>query len=234
MHHKTWNRPILRGLCLVAAAAGIGLASAPVMAGGGSITVPVANPSFEEQVLPFNGLFFSPTPITGWTATATGGSDRGLWHVPPIGQDGNNVAFVGGGNSLAQALSHAIVANSTYTVEFLHSSNGQSAIGVVELYAGGTVSNGLVTGGTLLNSLTVTRDPFSGIMQEYSLLWSSPLSGLPVGQNLSIRMAYVGGVSVSLFDDFQVSYAPIPEPASAALLLAGLGTLLLARRRRGV
>jgi hypothetical protein len=120
MHHNTWNRPIPRGLCLVAAAAGIGLASAPVMAGGGSITVPVANPSFEEQVLPPGGIFFSPTPITGWTATATSGSDRGLWHFPEnFGQDGNNVAFVGVANSMAQGLSHAIVANSTYTVGFL-------------------------------------------------------------------------------------------------------------------
>lgn len=235
MHHNTWNRPILRGLCLVAAAAGIGLASAPVMAGGGSITVPVANPSFEEQVLPPGGIFFSPTPITGWTATATGGSDRGLWHFPEnFGQDGNNVAFVGVGNSMAQGLSHAIVANSTYTVGFLFGSVGQSSLGVVELYAGGTVSNGVVTGGTLLDSLVVTRPFFVTNLVAHTFDWSSPLSGLPVGENLSIRLAYAAGANVPLFDNFQVSYAPIPEPASAALLLAGLGTLLWVRRRRGV
>lgn len=86
MHHKTWNLPILRGLCVAATAVGIGLASAPVMAGGGSVSVPVANPSFEEQVLPPGGFFFSPTPITGWTATATGDSDRGLWRRQLPGQ----------------------------------------------------------------------------------------------------------------------------------------------------
>jgi hypothetical protein len=233
MHHETWNRPVLRGLCLAAAAAAIGMASAPAIAGGDSISVPVANPSFEDQVLPPGSFFFSPTPITGWTATATGGSDRGLWHLNTIeGRDGNNVAFVGVGNSMAQDLGHAIVPNATYTVEFLFGSIGTSSVGVVELYAGGTVSNGLVTGGTLLDSLVVTRELLNTRMTTRSFDWSSPLSGLPVGENLSIRLAYEAGLSVPLFDNFQVSYAPIPEPASAALLLAGLGALLMTRRRR--
>lgn len=230
MHHTNLNQAVLRGFCLAAGAAFIALGSAPVMAGA-STTVPVANPSFEAQVLAPGGFFFSPTPITGWTATATGGSDRGVWHIPAIGQDGNNAAFFGGENSAAQDLGHAILPNSTYTVEFLYGSIGPSAVGVVELYAGGTVSNGVVTGGTLLDSLVVTRDPFNALMTAHSFDWSSPLSGLPVGEMLSIRLAYSAGLSVSLFDNIQVSHAPVPEPASAALLLAGLGTLLVTRRR---
>jgi len=233
MRHTTWNRPFVRGLRLAAAAVGIGLSSVPVMADA-SVTVLVANPSFEAQVLPPGGLFFSPTPITDWTATATGGSDRGLWHLVPIGQDGNNVAFVGAENSLAQDLGHAIEANSTYTVEFLFGSNGLNAVGVVELYAGGTVSNGMVTGGTLLDSLVVARNPLNPIMVGHSFEWTAPLSGMPVGENLSIRLAYQTGLNVAMFDNIHVSYAPIPEPASAAMLLAGLGTLLLAHRRRRV
>jgi hypothetical protein len=202
------------------------------MAGGATVTVPVANPSFEAQVLAPGGFFFSPTSVTGWTATATGGSDRGVWHLNTVeGRDGNNVAFVGVGNSMAQDLGHAVVPNSTYTVEFLFGSIAFGSVGVVELYAGGTVSNGVVTGGAFLDSLVVTRGFLDTSMTTHTFDWSSPLSGLPAGENLSIRLAYVGGLTVPFFDDFQVSYAPIPEPASAALLLLGLSTLLMARRR---
>ncbi|MGF1633789.1 MAG: PEP-CTERM sorting domain-containing protein [Phycisphaerae bacterium] len=198
------------------------------------VPVPVANPSFEEQVLASGSLFFSPTPITGWTATASGGSDRGLWHFVPIGQDGFNVAFVNSLDSLAQDLGHAIVPNATYTVEFLFGSNGTSSSGVVEFYAGGTVSNGVVTGGTFLDRVEVDRPFTNPYMVEHTLAWTSPLSGLPVGENLSIRLAYGStGISVAMFDDIRISYVLVPEPVSGLILPAG-GMLLANRRRRQI
>lgn len=68
---------LVGSLGVVALTAGLGVTASPAMADV-AVTVPVANPSFEEQVLGAGGFFFSPTPITGWTATATGGSDRGV------------------------------------------------------------------------------------------------------------------------------------------------------------
>lgn len=116
-------------------------------------------------------------------------------------------------------------------MEFQFSSNGNTSSGVVELYAGGTVTNGVVTGGTFLDSVEVTRPFLNPNVVEHTLAWTSPLSGLPVGENLSIRLSYgASGLNVAMFDNIRVSYTPIPEPASA-VLLAGLASLMIARRR---
>lgn len=195
--------------------------------------LPIDNASFEDPVYGFGGFGYSNSgPVPGWTTTATGGPDRGVWNTTAGGKEAFQIAFVYGGNSFAQDLSHSILADSIYTVSYVFGRAGTAGIGGrVELWAGGTVANGVVTGGTLLASQTQVS--LSGTdMNPFSFVYQTPASGAPVDENLSLRFTHTSaaGTFVS-FDNFQVSVAPIPEPASAALALGALGLFGFRRRR---
>lgn len=226
----------LRSLAVIASAFGLIFGSSISV---GQITIPVTNGSFEDPVLGASEFFYSsgsvsnPTGIIpGWTATATGGADRGIWRESStVGKHLDQIFFVYQNNAIAQDVGHPILPSQTYTVDFLFGRVGTLAsTGELELWAGGTVGGGVVTGGTLLASISLQEtDPGDLLMMKpYSLSYQSPLSGLPVGENLSIRLANSGSSSFVGFDNVRVSY--IPEPSSAAML--GVGMLLLTRRRR--
>lgn len=196
--------------------------------------LPIDNASFEDPALGFGAFVYSGSgAIPGWTTTATGGADRGVWNTVASGKDAFQIAFIYGGNSFAQDLSHSLLADSVYTVDYLFGRPGTSGVsGRVELWAGGTVANGVVTGGTLLawqGQISTT----SGDMVAYSFNYQTPSSGAPVGENLSLRFAHSSPAPATFisYDNFQVSVAPIPEPASAALAVGAIGLLGLRRRR---
>ncbi len=205
---------------LVAVAAGAFASATPVF---------IENPSFEAQTLGSGDFFYSPTQITGWSSTATGGADRGVWHTTATGKDAINIAFAYANNAIAQQLSATLVADRTYTLDYLLGRTGSTTDGSVELWAGGTVSNGVVTGGTLLASKTVNLN--SGVMTEYSMDYTSPSAGSIIGQALTVRLLGTtrGGSYVS-FDNIRLSANPVPEPAS--MLALGAGAVALLRRRK--
>ncbi|MCU0316733.1 MAG: PEP-CTERM sorting domain-containing protein [Fimbriimonadaceae bacterium] len=193
----------------------------------------VKNHSFEAQALGFGSFFYSPTPVTDWTSTGPGGPDRGVWHTTAPGKDGLNIAFAYANNSVAQQLVASLEANSTYTFRVLLGRPGDNTRATVELYAGGTVAGGMVTGGTLLKGQTF-QVPFKSdlSMDEYSFQYSSPMTGSAISQPLAIRIAgtTVPGESYVSFDNVRLDVEAVPEPAT--LLVAGLGSLAVALRRR--
>ncbi len=197
--------------------------------GLGSTPIPVANPSFEEPALAPGASL--NTPIPDWSNTL--GASRGVWHsagfVP--GTHLNQIGQFFQNGAVAQNLGHSILPDTTYTVEYLFGWGGGGLTGVIELYAGGTVLDGTVVGGTLLAfDLRPVNPGGNFTMEEFSFNWTSPSSGGPVGQTLSIRLGRFDTFSVSsvTFDNIRVSY--VPEPTSA-IMLAGAFSLLLIRRR---
>lgn len=206
--------------CFMAVAAGAFASATPIS---------ILNSSFEAQTLGGGDYFYSPTQITDWSSTATGGSDRGVWNTGAAGKDGNNIAFAYANNAIAQQLSATLVADRTYTLDYLLGRTGGATQGGVELWAGGTLSNGVVTGGTLLASKTVSLN--SSAMTEYSMDYTSPSAGAIIGQALTVRLlGTTGGGSWVSFDNIRLSANPVPEPAS--MLALGAGAVALLRRRK--
>lgn len=189
----------------------------------------IENHSFENPTLGSGSFFYSPTLVPGWTATATGGPDRGVWNTSAAGKDGQNISFAYRNNALAQQLVYGLVGGGDYTLTWLMGRTGNATRGTVELWAGGTVANGVVTGGTLLASSTnqLDQDP----MTEYSLNYVAPTTGSIIGQTLAIRLVgtMVSGESYVSFDNIRLA-GPVPEPATIAAL--GLGFAGVMRRRR--
>lgn len=193
-------------------------------------SITISNHSFEAQTLGSGSFFYSPTQITDWSSTATGGADRGVWNTGAAGKDGNNIAFAYANNAFAQQLTATVQADTVYTFQYLMGRSGGATRGTAELWAGGTLLNGVVTGGTLLAGQTLQINQSS--MSELSLTYTSPTSGAVVGQLLTIRFAgsTIPGENYVSFDNARLSAEAVPEPATLTVL--ALGALAAARRRR--
>jgi hypothetical protein len=194
----------------------------------------IANSSFESPALTDGNFTYSNSgEVPGWSTTATGAPDRGVWFTGATGKDGNQIAFVYPNNGFAQQTSQLIEPDTTYSMTYLAGRPGAAGVGLTaQLWAGGTVASGSITGGTLLASnLTIAAGPAT--MTEYTFSYNSPAVGSVLGQPLSVRFANAGTTYVS-FDHIRVNTSPIPEPSTGAILgLATLGLITHRRQRTG-
>ena len=190
-------------------------AAAPAQATPLSIT----NPSFESTVLAdgANGV-----GITGW-ANTTGGAFNPL--IGPTGHftnpipDGFNTAWLNGG-SATQTLPSVLTADTTLT---LRVDVGDRRDNVFPGY-----SVALLAGNTVLGaeSALLPSDGFLTSTVSYTALAGNHL----LGQPLKIRLT-ANGIQVN-FDNVRLDVSPVPEPSSAAMLLAGLTLVGSLMRRR--
>jgi hypothetical protein len=207
---------LLRGTAFIAAGFVSSLASA-------DLVIPIANHSFEDEVLPV-GTFNAS--IQDWTQSSF--ERIGTWSPGEDGPfdfstiDGDQVAYLNGG-SIAQQLTTPVVLGQRYHLSALLgavSSGGHNAGGALELWAGGTVTEGDVIGGTILGSLVVSDDQLvPGIFLPFDTQIVAPTSGLSGSELLAIR--FVSNGNESELDNVQL--APIPEPAS--ILAIGVACL---------
>jgi len=188
----------------------------------------IVNGDFENPAVGF-GVFTSDG-ISGWTNSS---GSTGVW-FPTLGYfgsaapSGNQIAYTNA-TSIAQQLVDVLEIGQTTVTAFVgRRTDGYEGDLRLELWAGGTVASGLVTGGSMLASLTVLKDDQaagSWVVKEFGYLATG--SDPNVGQQLSIRIERLNGSQIDL-DIIQLNV--VPEPGTL-LVLAG-GMVALARRRR--
>jgi hypothetical protein len=191
----------------------------------------VVNGSFEEPPLA-NAGDFNTAPISGWTAA---GGNLGVWRLPhPTyftvpAPDGNQIGY-SNGVAIAQQLPD-VLAPGLQIASVMAGRRDDTYAGSFdfEMWAGGTVANGVVTGGTLLDSAhfdhtLYSASTFHPLVLEYEADVEDPL----LGQPLALRIVPTGGIQMN-FDR-----VTLPEPSGfAATLLPAVVLGHLARRRRG-
>jgi len=190
----------------------------------------VVNGSFEDPVLAVAGEF-SASGIPGWTAS---GGSLGVWRLPDPtyfqaeAPDGNQIGYSNGA-AIAQQLPDVLVPGLGIASVLAGRRDDQYAGSFrFEMWAGGTVANGVVSGGTLLDSAEFDHTlypaaTFHPLVLSYEAAIDDPLLGEP----LALRLVPTGGIQMN-FDR-----VALPEPSGfAATALPALLLGALARRRQ--
>ncbi|OYY95515.1 MAG: hypothetical protein B7Y41_03160 [Hydrogenophilales bacterium 28-61-23] len=182
--------------------------------------VSITNHSFESTVLAdgINGV-----GIVGWI-NSTGGAFNP--RIGPTGHftnpipDGNNTAWLNGGGATQTLISTLLTANTAYTLMVEVGDRRDN------VFPGYQVA--LLAGNTVLASESSLQpnDGFLTSTVNYTALAGNPL----LGTALTIRLT-ANGTQVN-FDNVRLDVSPVPEPETYALMLAGLGLVGFAARRR--
>lgn len=185
------------------------------------------NASFEDPSL--GGPGFTTNGINGWSTNESFGVAGVYWpnsFSAPV-PDGNQIGYSNGSPVAQQSTSVLGLGETNLTMYFGRRFDGIDAVGTLELWAGGSVANGVVSGGTLLDSVTVDETTIaSGQFQQFDAAYFASAGDPSLGALLSAQITFTSGSQMD-FDLAAINSAP--EPASMALL--GLGAAALVRRR---
>lgn len=189
------------------------------------------NASFEAPVFTDGGY---GGPLTGWSGSLD--SDFGAWNIfsgygffNSEAPHGTQVLY-SNATSVAQQSSEVVgVGENKITAMAGRRADSYYASFELQMWAGGTVSNGAVTGGTLLATSIFDRDSiapssFTPIEAVYTAAEGDPI----LGQLITVRFFKTLGPQMSA-DDVQVNGA-VPEPASIVAISAA--AVAFFRRRR--
>ena len=234
------NRPKLRGGFFLA------LLLVPICTlSASSITVP--NFSFESPALPGsqndNGGDGNTTAITGWTiSTSPTNTDNGVYHPIagftsteplPAPADGNQVAYlVPDAEGIASITTSASLGNVapkmlyTLTVALGNRSDNMcfdSGFYTIDLLANGvSVATAGLAGSAIVH----------GTFTDLSASFTSPTSGMVIGESLTIRLSASSGSpnNEGIFDNVRLT--AVPEPAISTMIVSGMAMLAWLRRHR--
>ena len=182
-------------------------------------SVNIINHSFESQVLADGTWTSGSGQMFGWSQSTGGVINPTTANFSNSVPDGNNSAWLNSG-SATQTLSALLTANMAYTLKVDVGDRKDS------IFPGYRVS--LWAGNNLLasESALVPNDGFLTSTVNYTVLTGNPY----LGQALKIEL-HSNGIQVN-FDNVRLDVSPVPEPETYVLMLAGLGLVGVAARRR--
>jgi len=190
----------------------------------------LVNPSFELPAIPDGN---TAAGANGWSGNVT---QWGVWNIFPgyayfssEAPDGTQILYSNSGTVAQQsslALQEGIVKLSAMGGRRQDVFAGSFQM---QLWAGGSVSNGAVTGGFLLASADFDHTKLSpSTFAPLHLNFAADSSNPYLGQLLSVRFVTLSGqMNV---DNVRLEFEAVPEPATMAAV--GLGALAVLRRRR--
>lgn len=161
------------------------------------------------------------TWITGWTTTGTGvhWMTEGLgYFTDPIGKDAVDLAnytYANGG--IKQSFATTI--GTTYTVGFHGATFANPTFGEITAL----IDNQVINTYQLFNTTSASNT------WEY---FSFNFTATSAMTTLEFKNTQAAGIQYSFLDNASVVAVPVPEPETYAMLLAGLGLVGFAARRR--
>lgn len=204
-----------------------------LMSSAFAVDIPVVNGGFENPAIGASAFTYSSTGgVPGWSGTprSNGIQDFGVWNTSWSGKVGNQVGFLYFDYGLGQNLGVSVMGDMIYEFSLLATRNLPFRL---EMYGGGSLSNGAVTGGTLLGSQSFAVNTTSSALSLVTLSVTTPGTGAGIGSDLIIRIVGENPSGTFIvFDEAKVTAEVVPEPVTMSVL--GLGALALAARRRRV
>lgn len=212
-----------------------------------AVIIPVENPGFEDQpggswegTIPGS---LTPVPnngITDWWFEWGWASVRASSNP---GVTGTNALLMGqnNGGRVYQFIdpSYTVQADSTYTFSAMVGkySSGNPGVGARLRMVFTTTPNNPSNGYFGADPITFdssTLDPASTTLETLSMTIDSGANPSLVGRYIAIGLDTIGTGdwnNYQTWDNVSLEYTVVPEPATFAMLLGGLGTLTLLRRR---
>lgn len=200
-----------------------------------AVDLAITNAGFEDPALAV-GIFTSGG-IVGWSnSPGTSGSWRpnSPSHFTTPVPEGGQVGYINS-TSIAQGLTDTLQVGS-YDLSLQVGRRVDGFVGntTVQLFAGGTVANGDVTGGTLLSSASLAfANIVAGTFQPLTLNYVAAINDPSLGQNLAIRIVKTSGSQID-FDAvrLQSNAVTVPESPTGIFAAIGLIAFVVGKRRK--